>query len=165
MVAMNDLSLHEYVRSNIEREGIMKKLGSSAFALLLVASAANAAKLPNMVGTWKPTGETAAARLGEAVSGWPATTKPSFNLQPRPYVVVETQHDKEIAGYEVFADGGHEQFVGVFKRNGKDLLVSTMKGIALVDVTPRDMEWCWMDNLPQVAVVSCDVMRKEPATH
>jgi hypothetical protein len=112
---------------------------------------ARAASLPDMIGTWKPTGETAAARLGDAVSGWPANTKPAFNLQPRPYVVVETQQGHEIAGYEVFADGGREPFVGVFKRDGKELLVSTMKGIALVDMTQRDMEWCWMDNLPQVA--------------
>jgi opacity protein-like surface antigen len=144
----------------------MKKIGlASLLALLLAASAAQAAGVPNMVGTWKPTGGTgtASARLGDAVSGWPANTKPSFNLQPRPYVVVETQIGREIAGYEVFADSSHEQFVGVFKRNGKDLLISTMKGTALVDVTSRDMEWCWMDNLPQVAVVSCDVMQKTSA--
>jgi hypothetical protein len=142
----------------------MKRIGiATVVALIATMGLARAASLPDMIGTWKPTGDTAAARLGDAVSGWPATTKPAFNLQPRPYVVVETQQGREIAGYEVFADGGKEPFVGVFKRDGKNLLVSTMKGIAMVDVTKRDMEWCWMDNLPQVAVVSCDVMKKETA--
>ena len=142
----------------------MQRIGIAVIILSAAAiGVARAASLPDMIGTWKPTGDTAAARLGDAVSGWPANTKPAFNLQPRPYVVVETQQGREIAGYEVFADGGKEAFVGVFKRDGKDLLVSTMRGIALVDITKRDMEWCWMDNLPQVAVVSCDVMKKEAA--
>ena len=104
---------------------------------------------------------SAAARLGDAVSGWPANSKPALNRQPRPYVVVETREGRRIAGYEVFADGGKEALVGVFKRAGKELLVSMMKGIALVDKTKHDMEWCWMDNLPQVAVVPCDVMKTE----
>jgi hypothetical protein len=117
---------------------------------------------PSMVGVWKPIGITAAVRVGEAVSGYPKSGKPVFNLKPRPYVVVNDQEGREIAGYEVFADGTHEPMVGVFKLSGK-LIVSTSRGSATIDFYGDDMEWCWQDNLADVAIVSCDVLRKEPA--
>jgi hypothetical protein len=116
---------------------------------------------PNMIGVWKPTGVTAAVRVGKAVSGYPKSGKPAFNLKPRPYLVVNDQEGREIAGYEVFADGTHESMVGVFKLSGK-LIVSTSRGSATVDFYGNDMEWCWQDGLTGVAIVSCDVLRKEP---
>jgi hypothetical protein len=115
---------------------------------------------PDMLGVWKPVGVTAAARIGAPVAGWPQTNKPAFNLKPRPYVVVDVQTGREIAGYEVFADRKHEPFVGVFTLGGK-LLVNTLRGSASVDFYGNEIEWCWQDTLSNVAIVSCDVMRKQ----
>jgi hypothetical protein len=121
------------------------------------------AQPPNMLGVWKPTGVTAAVRLGASVAGWPQTDKPTFNLKPRPYVVVDVQNGREIAGYEIFADGKREPFVGVFTLAGK-LLVNTLRGMASVDLYGNQIEWCWQDTLSNVAIVSCDVMRKQSNT-
>jgi hypothetical protein len=118
---------------------------------------------PNMLGVWKPTGVTAAARIGASVAGWPQTSKPAFNLKPRPYVVVNVETGREIAGYEIFADGKREPFVGVFTLAGK-LLVNTLRGTASVDLYGNQIEWCWQDTLTNVAIVSCDVMRKQPSS-
>lgn len=137
---------------------------TSAIAALLLTSLSSmsfASDLPDMLGTWKPTGETAAARIGAAVAGYPESSKPLFNLQPRPYAVFEAQEGRQVAGYEIFPDGKKEPFVGVFRRNG-ELMISTIRGTATVDYSPDgNMEWCWQDHLGDVAVVSCDVMRKE----
>lgn len=138
-------------------------------AALLVSGAsvigvAQAADAPNMLGNWNPTGETASARIGLPVSGWTSGSAPAYNLQPRPRVVVDSQQGRGLGGYEVFADGTKEPFVGVLSRNGQHILVSTDRGNAYVDLLSSDsMEWCWMDNLDHVAVVSCDVMAREPA--
>ena len=134
---------------------------STVFALALVTTAvARAADVPDMVGTWKPTGESAGVRIGAKHAGWAASSNPVFNPMPRPFVVIEKQEGRSVSGYEVLPDGSRDPFVGVFKRDGKQLLVSTNMGAALADVAGNEMEWCWLDHLPLVAVTVCDVMKK-----
>ncbi len=140
------------------------RIAAAATAVCLACfSAPASAADANLIGHWTSTGETNAARLGQAIAGWPATDKPAFNLSPRPSVVIDVQEGRKLAGHEIFADGSREDFVGVIKRDGRSVLVSTMKGLAMVDLDGDSMEWCWVDTLDALAVVSCDVMRKDPA--
>ncbi|MGU3495687.1 hypothetical protein ACLBXM_16730 [Xanthobacteraceae bacterium A53D] len=132
---------------------------------VLATSATEAADIPDMVGIWRPTGQTAAVQLGDPVSGWSNDAPPTFNPQPRPIVVIERQDGRGLGGHAVFGDGLKEPFVGVFRRNGTELMVSTIRGIAFADVEGDTMEWCWLDNLNNVAVASCDVVRREPPTN
>ena len=50
--------------------------------------------------------------------------------------------------------------MGVFTLGGT-LLVNTLRGSASVDFYSNEIEWCWQDTLSNVAIVSCDVMRKQ----
>jgi hypothetical protein len=75
-------------------------------------------------------------------------------------VVVEKQNGRGLSGYEVLPDGRKDPFVGVFKRDGKHIIISTEQGPATADVAGDEIEWCWQDNLPTVSVAVCDVMKK-----
>jgi hypothetical protein len=132
-----------------------------AMILSLVSTGAVAADVPDMVGTWKPTGESAGARIGAARAGWAASSRPTFNPTPRPSIIFEKQEGRGVSGYELLPDGSKDPFVGVFRRDGKQLLASTNVGIAMAEVSGNEMEWCWLDHLPLVAVAVCDVMKKE----
>ena len=120
----------------------------------------HAAEIPNMIGTWKPSGEAAGGRLGPAHAGWAASAKPVLNPTPRPIVVVEVQNGRSLAGYELLPDGSRDPFVAAFKRDGKQLVVSTKLGAATADVSGNEMEWCWQDALPNLVIAVCDVMKK-----
>jgi hypothetical protein len=128
--------------------------------LCAVVGPIHAAEIPNMVGTWKPSGGSVGARVGRAHAGWAASTKPVLNPTPRPTVVVEVQNGRSLAGYELLPDGSRDPFVAAFKRDGKQLVVSTKLGAATADVSGDEMEWCWQGTLPRVLVAVCDVMKK-----
>ena len=138
----------------------MKCFAVGILACLALGGTAVAADVPNMVGTWKPTGESAGARMGYSHAGWAAALEPVFNPTPRPFVVIEKQNGRGLSGYEVLPDGRKDPFVAVFKRDGKQIIVSTELGAATADVAGDEIEWCWQDNLPTVSVAVCDVMKK-----
>jgi hypothetical protein len=75
-------------------------------------------------------------------------------------VVVEVQNGRSLAGYELLPDGSQDPFVAAFKRDGKQLVVSTTLGAATADVYGDEMEWCWQGTLPNVVAAVCDVMNK-----
>jgi hypothetical protein len=141
-------------------ERVMKSFAVGILVCLAWGITARAADVPNIVGTWKPTGESAGARIGDSHAGWAAASEPVFNPAPRPFVVVEKQNGRGLSGYEVLPDGHKDPFVGVFKRDGKQIIVSTEQGAATADIAGDEMEWCWHDNLPTVSVAVCDVMKK-----
>jgi len=124
----------------------MKSFAVGILACLALGGTAGAADIPNMVGTWKPTGESAGARMGYSHAGWAAALEPVFNPTPRPFVVVEKQNGRGLSGDD--------------KRDGKQIIVSTELGAATADVAGDEIEWCWQDHLPTVSVAVCDVMKK-----
>ena len=124
----------------------MKSFAVGVLACLALGATAGAADIPNMVGTWKPTGESAGARMGYSHAGWAAALEPVFNPTPRPFVVVEKQNGRGLSGDD--------------KRDGKQIIVSTELGAATADVAGDEIEWCWQDHLPTVSVAVCDVMKK-----
>src|SRR5262245_28943040 len=65
-------------------ERVMKSFAVGILACLALGGTAGAADIPNMVGTWKPTGESAGARMGYSHAGWAAALEPVFNPTPRP---------------------------------------------------------------------------------
>jgi hypothetical protein len=122
---------------------------------------AHAADVPNLVGTWKSTGEFAVARTGKARAGFPET--PVFNHPQRPALVVEQQNGRGLTGYVLLPDGAKDPFVGVLKRDGKQVIVSTDNpGTGTIDVYGDEVEWCWQDVIPDVRVATCDIMKKAP---
>src|SRR5262245_16062969 len=127
-------------------ERVMKSFAVGILACLALGGTAGAADIPNMVGTWKPTGESAGARMGYSHAGWAAALEPVFNPTPRPFVVVEKQNGRGLSGDD--------------KRDGKQLIVSTELGAAPADVAGGELAWCWQDHLPTVSVAVCDVMKK-----
>jgi len=141
-------------------ERVMKSFAVGMLVCVTLGGTAVAADVPNLIGTWKPTGESAGARIGHSHAGWAAASEPVFNPTPRPFVVVEKQNGRGLSGYEVLPDGRKDPFVGVFKRDGKQIIVSTELGAATADVVGDEIEWCWHDNLPTVSVAVCDVMKK-----
>lgn len=147
--------------AHVKKGGRMIRICTALMLGVMGATSAWAADTPNLIGNWNPTGDTAAARLGLPVSGWQSSTTPIYNLKPRPRVIIDSQEGRGFGGHEIFADGTKEPFVGVVKRDGVHALVSTARGNALVDLDGNTMEWCWMDNMDNVAVVSCDMMARE----
>jgi hypothetical protein len=51
-------------------ERVMRSVAVGILVCLIWGAAAVAADIPNMVGTWKPTGESAGARIGDSHAGW-----------------------------------------------------------------------------------------------
>jgi hypothetical protein len=143
-----------------ERERMKSAAIGAVLGLCAMAGTIHAAEIPNMVGTWKPSGASAGGRVGHAHAGWTASTKPVLNPTPRPTVVVEVQSGRSLAGYELLPDGSQDPFVAAFKHDGKQLVVSTTLGAATADVSGDEMEWCWQGTLPNVVVAVCDVMKK-----
>ena len=137
----------------------MKFLAIGLAIGLAAAGAAHAADVPDMVGTWKPppirrrADRRCACRLGGVVA-------PGLQSNAAPVCCDRETRWTRVSGYEVLPDGSRDPFVGVFKRDGKQLLVSTNVGVALADVSGNEMEWCWLDHLSLVAVAACDVMKK-----
>jgi hypothetical protein len=134
---------------------------SVGLAVCLVATTigARAADVPNLVGTWKSTGDFAVARTGKARAGFPE--QPVFDHQQRPVLVIEQQDGRGLTGYLLLPDGTKDAFVGVFKRDGQHAIVSTDNpGIGTVDVSGDEIEWCWQDVIPDVRVAACDLMKK-----
>lgn len=131
------------------------------FAVCLAAATvvARAAEIPNLVGTWKSTGDFAVARTGKARAGF--AQEPVFNHPQRPAFVVEQQNGRGIIGYLLLPDGTKDAFVGVFKRYGKQVIISTDNpGVGTVDISGDEIEWCWQDVIPDVRVATCDLMKK-----
>jgi hypothetical protein len=136
-------------------------LVTAATCLAVSAVTANAANIPNLVGTWKSTGDFAVARTGKARAGFSET--PTFNHSQRPVLVVEQQDGRGLTGYLLLPDGNKDPLVGVFKRDGKQVIVSTDNpGTGTIDVYGDEIEWCWQDVIPDVRVATCDLMKKAP---
>jgi hypothetical protein len=138
---------------------LLKSL-AAASCLVVWAAIAQAADAPNLVGTWKSTGEFAAARAGQTRPAFGET--PPFNNPKRASFVVEKQEGRGFSGYRLLPDGSKDACVGVLKRDGKQALVSCGNGKATLDFTGDVTELCFVDDLPDANIASCDVMRKTP---
>ncbi len=73
--------------------------------------AAHATEVPNMLGNWKPDRGDRLRATGPSGQRLSSGTTPSYNLQPRPRVVIDSQQGRGLGGYEIFADGTKEPFV------------------------------------------------------
>ena len=91
-------------------ERVMKSFAVGILVCLVWRATSVAADAPTMVGTWKPTGESAGARIGDSHAGWAGASEPIFNPSPRPFVVVEKQNGRGLSGYEVLPDGHKDPF-------------------------------------------------------
>jgi hypothetical protein len=139
---------------------MLSKSFAVALCLAGVATVARAADAPNVVGTWKPTDDFASARSGKARVGFGET--PTFHPAKRVSVVIEKQEVRGFTGYRLLPDGSKDACVGVFKHDGKQAILSCNNGKATIDFAGDVTEFCFVDDLPDVNVASCDVIRKTP---
>ncbi|MBV8186692.1 MAG: hypothetical protein JOY64_09545 [Alphaproteobacteria bacterium] len=139
---------------------MLSKSLAVALCLAGLGNVAEAADAPNLVGTWKTTGEFAAARTGKTQPAFGET--PPFNNPKRVSFVVEKQEGRGFSGYRLLPDGSKDACVGVLKRDGKQALMNCDYGKVTLDFTGDVVESCFVSNLPDTKIASCDVMRKTP---
>lgn len=136
-----------------------RKILALAPATAAVASPALAADVPNMVGTWDISGETAGARAGKSQHGYAKGRGLELNNGARNIVIVEKQEGRAFGGKIIHPDGKADAWVGVIPADGKSLIGSTLRGTIDGRLLPDGFELCWVDNLNDLAAVSCDIYK------
>ena len=121
---------------------------------------AQAAAVPNLVGTWKVTGEAAGARTGKAFAGFAAG--PVLNKIAPLTLVIEKQEERGFVGYVLLPDGSKDNFAGVIKHDGKEALLSTDNGKGTIDFYGSEIEYCFLDDMAEMDVATCRLMQKAP---
>jgi len=129
---------------------------------LIAASAtiAQAAELPNFVGTWNEIGPAAAAHIGKGAHGYVGGM--AFNTTKPLSLVIEKQEGRGFAGYLQLSDGYKDPFAGVVKHNGQEALLSGDHWTGTIDVDGSDIEFCVVDSLPDEDFAHCRYIQKAP---
>jgi hypothetical protein len=139
----------------------------SSFAALcagtFATSVAMAADPPNLVGTWKATGEAyASVRLGEANEHHPKYSDPNYGIPDHAWTIVfEEQKGRAFHGVSKSPKGHEEEFVGVVSFDGQRLLLAVAEGGIFAELLGDKMEWCYQDHQENRASVSCFIVAKE----
>lgn len=130
---------------------------------VLAIPVASAAELPDLVGTWKLTGEMqASVRLGEGSEHYPEFETPNFGAPADAWsVVIDEQKGRAFHGYALSPGGKQEPIVGVVSHNSEQLLISGMEAGVYGEIVGDEIEFCFMDHAPDRAGVACWMGAKE----
>ena len=122
-----------------------------------------AAEHPDLVGTWKLTGEMqASVRLGAATDHHPEYAAPSHGKPADAWsFVIDGQQGRSFHGHAISPQGKQEPLVGVISHNGERLLLSGMEAAVYGEFVGDQIEFCFMDHLPDRASVACWMGAKE----
>jgi hypothetical protein len=135
---------------------------SLAFAVLLagISSAAFAADPANIVGTWVPTG-LSAATIGTP-EGISATDKPttSHDIAGAWTVTIDAQDGGAFTGTGL-GPSGKAPIVGAFRLDGKRFVISSTNGFASGEVDGDQLDLCWTDNIPYLIAAGCAVYKRK----
>jgi hypothetical protein len=129
----------------------------------LAASVAIAADPPDLVGTWKATGESHdSIRLG-ASNQSPLAEEPTFQAEEHVWsIVITEQKGRAFHGVAKAPDGGEVELVGVASFDGEELLISGGTfGVFGEFVGDGKIEFCYQDHRDDRAEVDCFVAAKE----
>jgi hypothetical protein len=135
-------------------------LGAGLFA----ASVAMAADPPDLVGTWKATGEGhASIRLGEANDYNAATETPIFGSPENAWtIVIKEQKGRAFHGVAQSPKSGEEAIVGVVSFDGDHLLIAADEAGMFGEVLDANkIEFCFQDHEDHRAGVACVVAAKQ----
>jgi len=141
--------------------------GFAAFSAgLLASSVAFAADPPDLVGTWKATGEAngaAGISLGAKSDHSPAAETPTFDDDgPSWDVVIKEQKGRAFHGVAKAPEGGEVELVGVVSFDGEELLISGTNYAVFGEVVgDGKIEFCYQDHRDDRAEVDCFVAAKE----
>lgn len=118
---------------------------------------------PNLVGTWKMRGDGhAAARQGGGSTHFDRQTVPTFETPDERWTFVfEVQNGRSFYGSVTGPSGRTTSFVGVFRHDGQNFIVSSQSGIILGEMVGADMEVCFADNVPDWMAVNCAMMTRQ----
>ena len=132
-------------------------------AAALAIPVASAAELPDLVGTWKLTGEMhASVRLGEGDAHNPEYETPSIGVPADSWsVVVDEQKGRAFHGHALSPEGKQEAIVGVVSHNSEQLLISGMAAGMYGEIVGDEIEFCFIDHAPGRAGVACWMGAKE----
>ncbi|MBZ8133891.1 hypothetical protein CLD20_11485 [Afifella sp. IM 167] len=137
----------------------MSALGAGLFA----ASVAMAADPPDLVGTWKATGEaTASVHLGAANEHHDAYDEPSFGSAEYAWtMVINEQKGRAFHGVAQSPKGAEEEIVGVVSFDGESLLISGDNAGLFGEVVGDKIEFCFQDHASDRAAVACYLTAKQ----
>lgn len=143
--------------------GATASVPTAITALSLGVATATAANVPDMVGTWKLTGEMhASVRLGDDNDHHPEYAEPNFGSPGDAWtLVIEGQKGRAFHGYSMSPKGAKEPIVGVVSHNGQRVLISAMEAALHGEFVGADMEVCYMDHEDDRAAVACFMAAKE----
>ena len=130
---------------------------------LLAASVAMAADPPDLVGTWKATGEAhASVRLGDDNDHTPEFTSPSFGTPQDAWtIVIAEQQGRGFHGVAKSPKGGEEQIVGVVSFDGEHLIMAGDEAGLFGEVLGDKIEFCYQDHEDDRAAVACFLAAKQ----
>jgi len=126
------------------------------------ADDASEVTVPDLVGTWKMSGQGhAAARQGSGSTHFDRMTVPTFEAPDERWTFVfEVQKGRSFYGSATGPSGKSTSFVGVFRRDGRNFIVSSQSGIILGEMVGEDMEICFADNVPDWMAVNCAMLTR-----
>jgi hypothetical protein len=138
--------------------------GLAAFGVgLIAASVAMAADPPDLVGTWKATGEAhASVRLGDGNEHHPEYDDPSFGAPEHAWaIVINEQKGRAFHGVAQSPKGIEEEIVGVVSFDAEHLLIAGDEAGLFGEVLGDKIEFCYQDHEDDRAGVACFIAAKQ----
>jgi hypothetical protein len=131
-------------------------------ASMLAAAAALAADPPDLVGTWKSTGDHAAIVMGESTEHVPEFKTPTFRSPADAWtIVIKEQQGRAFHGVAQAPGGTEETIVGVVSADGEHLIMAGEEAGVFGEVLGDTIEFCFQDHDDDRAAVACFVAAKE----
>jgi hypothetical protein len=130
---------------------------------LLAASLAMAADPPDLVGTWKATGESyASVRLGDDNDHHPEYAAPSYGAPGEAWsVVIKEQKGRAFSGSALSPKGGEERIVGVVSFDAEHLIIAGDEAGMFGEIIGDKIEFCFQDHEDDRAGVACYIAAKQ----
>jgi hypothetical protein len=131
---------------------------------LMAASVAMAADPPDLVGTWKATGEShASVRLGQGDDDDEAADTPAFGSPENAWtIVISEQKGRGFHGVAQSPQGESETFVGVIAFDGEHFLGAGDAAAVYGELLPGGkLDFCYQDHEDGLAHVACFVAAKQ----
>ncbi len=134
-------------------------LGAGLFA----ASVAMAADPPDLVGTWKATGEAhASVRLGDGNEHHPEYEDPSFGAPEHAWaIVIKEQKGRAFHGVAQSPKGLEEEIVGVVSFDAEHLIMAGDEAGLFGEILGDKIEFCFQDHEDDRAGVACFIAAKQ----
>ncbi len=130
---------------------------------LIAASVAMAAEPPDLVGTWKATGEAhASVRLGDGNDHHPDYDDPNFGSPEHAWtIVIAEQKGRAFHGVARSPKGGEEEIVGVVSFDAEHMIMSGEEAGLFGEIMGDKIEFCFQDHDDDRASVACFIAAKE----